>query len=156
MLAKKLQVKSGTRVAVLDPPAGVDLMWPADVVRSTRGEADVVLAFAKNSRALAGVLPKATKRVVDSGILWVAYPKAGQLETDLNRDILARALIAEGLEPVSQVAIDAVWSALRFKRDAALSAARRARGAFTTKPASKSSGVKKPAAKRAVAKGTAR
>jgi hypothetical protein len=31
-------------------------------------------------------LPKATKRVAEGGSLWVAYPKAGQLGTDLNRD----------------------------------------------------------------------
>jgi len=41
--------------------------------------------------------------------------KPGQLGTDLNRDSLA-ALLAEGsVQPVRQIAIDAVWSALRFR-----------------------------------------
>lgn len=44
-----------------------------------------------------------------------AYPKAGQLGTDLNRDILGGALAGEGVQPVRQVAIDEVWSALRFR-----------------------------------------
>ena len=40
--------------------------------------------------------------------------KAGQLGTDLNRDILAAALAGQGVQPVRQVAIDETWSALRF------------------------------------------
>lgn len=48
-------------------------------------------------------------------VAWVAYPKAGQLDTDLNRDILARRLEQEGIQAVRQVAIDTVWSALRFR-----------------------------------------
>ena len=49
------------------------------------------------------------------GVAWVAYPKAGQLDTDLNRDVLAGLLRARGVAPVRQIAIDDVWSALRFK-----------------------------------------
>jgi hypothetical protein len=48
-------------------------------------------------------------------LAWVAYPKAGQLSTDLNRDTLARLMIERGVQPVRQVAIDEVWSALRFR-----------------------------------------
>jgi hypothetical protein len=48
-------------------------------------------------------------------LTWVAYPKAGQLGTDLNRDSLAERMRAEGVRPVRQVALDAVWSALRFR-----------------------------------------
>ena len=48
-------------------------------------------------------------------LTWVAYPKSGQLGTDLNRDVLAALLTDEGVRPVRQVAIDDVWSALRFR-----------------------------------------
>jgi hypothetical protein len=34
-------------------------------------------------------------------LTWVAYPKSGQLGTDLNRDILAALLIDRGVQPVS-------------------------------------------------------
>ncbi len=83
-------------------------------------------------------------------MLWVAYPKAGQLGTDLNRDSLAQAVRAHGLEPVAQIAVDEVWSALRFKRDAALTAEREARGAFAKKPAAKKKAA--PAAKKKAAR----
>ena len=48
-------------------------------------------------------------------LAWIAYPKAGKLGTDLNRDILSAALAVEGVQPVRQIAIDEVWSALRFR-----------------------------------------
>ena len=48
-------------------------------------------------------------------LAWIAYPKAGKLGTDLNRDILAALLTERGVQPVRQVAIDETWSALRFR-----------------------------------------
>ena len=48
-------------------------------------------------------------------LTWIAYPKAGQLGTDLNRDSVAEILSAEGVRPVRQIAVDDVWSALRLR-----------------------------------------
>ena len=154
MLAKKLSLKNGTSVAVLDAPPTIDLVLPPGIRPSERGPADVVLAYVTNRAALAKSMPRATKRMTKGGTLWVAYPKAGQLGTDLNRDSLARAVRETGLEPIGQIAIDEVWSALRFRRDAALTAERKARGAFAEKPKKKTA-AKKPAAKKTAAKKTA-
>ena len=46
----------------------------------------------------------------------MSYPKTKGLQTEVNRDILREMLLPLGLEAVSIVAIDEVWSALRFKR----------------------------------------
>jgi hypothetical protein len=48
-------------------------------------------------------------------LTWVSYPKAGQLSTDINRDTLAALLAESSIQPVRQIAIDNVWSALRFR-----------------------------------------
>jgi ribosomal protein L12E/L44/L45/RPP1/RPP2 len=147
MLAKKLMVRPGSRVAVIGAPPTIDLVLANGAVPSERGPADIVLVYTRDRAALDRALPKATKRVAEGGVLWVAYPKAGQLGTDLNRDSLARVLQAAGLEPVAQIAVDEVWSALRFKRDAALSAARKVRRTFAAKaPAKKKAAPKKKAA----------
>jgi hypothetical protein len=121
-----------------------------------RGAADVLLVFVDKRAEVRSSLAKAAPRLADGGVLWLAYPKARLRGTDLNRDELARAIQAEGLEPVSQIAIDDVWSALRVKRDEALSAAREKRGAFATKKAgakktaaTKKAGAKKTGAKKA-------
>jgi hypothetical protein len=48
-------------------------------------------------------------------LTWVAYPKGGQLGTDLNSDSLAADLAESGVRPVRQISLDEVWSALRFR-----------------------------------------
>jgi hypothetical protein len=52
---------------------------------------------------------------VSDRLAWVSYPKGGHLGTGLNRDLLAAALSAHGVQPVRQVSIDGIWSALRFR-----------------------------------------
>jgi len=54
---------------------------------------------------------------MEDRLAWIAYPKAGQLGTDLNRDILWRHLLKRRIRGVRQIAIDDVWSALRFRRE---------------------------------------
>jgi len=48
-------------------------------------------------------------------LAWIAYPKARQLGTDLNRDILWQHLLKRHIRGVRQVPIDGVWSAMRFR-----------------------------------------
>jgi len=45
----------------------------------------------------------------------VAYPKAGQLDTDINRDSLAALVTEHGVRPVRHIATGEVWSALRLR-----------------------------------------
>ncbi len=111
----KLQIKPGQRVATLagagDVPAVVaDADQPVDP-----GMADVIVAFARNRAELTTVAGPAIEAARRDKLAWIAYPKAGKLGTDLNRDILAALLTAEGVQPVRQVAIDETWSALRFR-----------------------------------------
>ena len=48
--------------------------------------------------------------------MWICYPKAGQLGTELNRDLLHGLAAEQGWDAVRQIALDEVWSALAFKR----------------------------------------
>ena len=111
----KLQIKPGQRVAALaggDVPSVVtpDANPPADP-----GTADAVVAFARNQAELDSVAAPAIEAARQDRLAWIAYPKAGKLGTDLNRDVLAELLTARGVQPVRQVAIDETWSALRFR-----------------------------------------
>ncbi len=45
--------------------------------------------------------------------LWICYPKGGR--ADINRDSLWPMLTPYRLRPITQIAIDDVWSALRFR-----------------------------------------
>lgn len=120
-LAKKLQLKPGAKVALVNAPAGmakklVPLPDGAKVA-GPRAHADAVIGFAKDRAELARVAPQAIGRVGADHLVWLCYPKGGaKAKTDLNRDVLWE-LVADGhgLEGVTLVAIDETWSAMRFR-----------------------------------------
>jgi hypothetical protein len=71
--------------------------------------------FATEKRAVLAEVPKLAKALKPDGILWISCPKGKALPTDLNRDVLRLALEELELEAVAIVALDEVWSAVRFK-----------------------------------------
>jgi hypothetical protein len=115
-LAGKLQLKDGMRVAVVGLPDGVDLALPEGTpTTGESAEAEAVIAFVRTAEDLDGSAAAALDAARADRLAWLAYPKAGRLGTDLNRDRLAAAARERGAQPVRQVSIDEVWSALRFR-----------------------------------------
>jgi hypothetical protein len=111
-LSRKLQVKPGKSVAVLNAPPG--LVLPGVPAAAAAGDADVLVAFVTRRDDL----PSAEQAIAAARAdrpAWISYPKGGQLGTDLNRDRLAATLSAHGVQPVRQVSIDGTSSALRFR-----------------------------------------
>ena len=114
-MSSKLQVKAGQRVVVEGLPNGVDLQLGPAQVQEDASSADAVILFVSTAAELGRRADNVVQAAKRDALAWVAYPKAGKLGTDLNRDSLARLMIERGVQPVRQVAIDDVWSALRFR-----------------------------------------
>ena len=124
-LAKKLQIKPGHQLLLVNtPPDMAAQLAPLPdavqlLVANGTGPADVVLCFVQNSLALRQHAAMALAAVTPDGLLWFAYPKGSSgVPTDLNRDAGWAPVSGAGWEPVRQVAIDATWSAVRFRRGA--------------------------------------
>ncbi|HUJ63042.1 MAG TPA: YdeI/OmpD-associated family protein [Kofleriaceae bacterium] len=119
-LAQKLHVKPGMTMCVLDAPSGCQLelgtLAGVKQVKAPKGAIDVLLVFVTRKAPLDKRLPALRAAMDARSALWVCYPKANGLGTDLSRDTLRLALGEKGLTAVSQIAIDDVWSALRFRR----------------------------------------
>ena len=111
-LAKKLNLKPGVSVRVIGRPPEVDL---DDVAVTTSAACPNVLLFAAKAADVDRGLDRFRAAALADGIAWIAYPKGGQLGTDLSRDVLWQRLRPEGVTAVRQVSIDSVWSALRFR-----------------------------------------
>jgi hypothetical protein len=109
-LAAKLQIKEGQKVALLNPPEGFEL----DAAIGNDPE-DAVLLFVRDRTELDAFGEPLFAAARDDRLAWLAYPKAGQLGTDLNRDIVWELTKSRGVRPVRQVSLDDVWSALRFR-----------------------------------------
>lgn len=111
-LADKLQLKAGQGLRVLDAPADVALGHGV----ADAGDPVGALVFVRFAAEVSGVAAQmAVAAAKADQLAWVAYPEAGQLGTDLNRDRLAAALAAHGIRPVRQISLDDTWSALRFR-----------------------------------------
>jgi hypothetical protein len=115
-VSAKLQMKPGQRIATVAATGDVPVV-AADGMETAESPdaADVVVAFVRTLADLDTLAVPALDAARQDRLAWIAYPKAGQLGTDLNRDRLAAALAGRGVQPVRQVAIDDVWSALRFR-----------------------------------------
>jgi hypothetical protein len=100
-------------------PAGVDLEIPGDCVvlsdPSDAAAAAAVLSFVVRADDLDELAGPAIAAAREDRLAWIAYPKARQLGTDLNRDVLSRMVEARGAQPVRSVSVSGVWSALRFR-----------------------------------------
>lgn len=114
-VAQKLLLKPGTTVW-LSHPDRVNLIepLPEDVQLAPElEEASVGLVFTDDEASLRAILDAQKERLAQPNILWVAYPKANRIA--VNRDSLWPILTEYGMRPNGQVAIDDVWSALRFR-----------------------------------------
>jgi hypothetical protein len=120
-LVKKLRIQSGQRVLVLNAPPGyvaslVDLPEGVTIEESGEGPFDFVHLFVRDSAQYHDLIGQATKAVVYDGLFWISYPKrSAKVKSDLSRDVFWGLAAELGLRPVTQVSVDATWSALRFR-----------------------------------------
>ncbi len=122
-LLKKLGIKPKHRVLILNAPEGYREQFdtlPADVelitTPTSAGNFEVVHLFVRNKAEVERDVPMAIKLVKPGGLLWVSYPKqSSKVPTDLNRDVLWNVFPDKDWRPVTQISIDEVWSALRFR-----------------------------------------
>jgi hypothetical protein len=113
-LVAKLQLKPGQGIAAtLAPESVMAALGPA--LTATVDGSRALLAFVLDKATLERQRGDIVVAVNDERLTWVAYPKGGQLGTDLNRDVLVGLFDRSGIEPVRQIAIDDVWSALRLR-----------------------------------------
>lgn len=121
-LPRKLGIKPGHRVAILNAPpdfdAGfVELFDHVKIAKSLRGTAnfDVVLLFCRKMADLQRNFEKSRTRLAQTGGLWIAWPKkASGVPTDLGDAVVREFGLAAGLVDNKVCAVDETWSALRF------------------------------------------
>jgi hypothetical protein len=114
-VAKKLLIKPGSTLWLSDASRRALVEPLPEGVREVAGpgQATTALVFADDATSLRQILDTNKDQLARTAALWVAYPKANR--TDINRDTLWPILAEHGLRPITQVAIDDVWSALRFR-----------------------------------------
>jgi hypothetical protein len=126
-LFKKLNFKDQQHIVVLNAPEsfGTEMAEMAKLVNVYNTGADFseqkapfVIAFAITASQLADNARFFADQTEADAICWIAYPKgtSKKYKCEFNRDSGFEIFGPLGFEPVRMVALDADWSALRFRR----------------------------------------
>ena len=121
-LPKKLGIKPGHTLVILDAPADFDTLLtplPDDITigRNLRVKSpiDVAIAFATTSDRLAARVGALRDRIATNGAIWCAWPKrASGVPTDITEDVVRQIAFEHALVDNKVCAIDATWSGLRL------------------------------------------
>jgi hypothetical protein len=119
-LPKKLGIRVGSRVAIVDAPDGFgETLAPmpdgVEVISRVGGHLDVVIVFATRLASLKRRLGPAVRALEFDGGLWLCWPKkASKVETDLTFEVVQRLGLDAGLVDNKSAAIDEVYQAMRF------------------------------------------
>jgi len=118
----KLNLGTHSMVHVLNAPKsfGPELaaLEGVEIKRSVSGRCQFAMAFVVTHAELDAASTKLAKACEGDAVLWMGYPKgtSKKYKCEFNRDSGSPILGAAGFEPVRMVAVDADWSALRFRR----------------------------------------
>jgi len=119
-LAQKLGIKPAMSVVVINEPANYRKLLgrSADGLEfSDRIEtgSSFVHFFTPRRSELKRKLPILREKVVDSGTVWVSWPKkSAGVPTDVTEDVIRAVALPLGFVDVKVCAIDDTWSGLRL------------------------------------------
>ena len=119
-LVKKLGIKEGSRVALVNAPGDFqteldELPDNVKFMKSTTKSLDLILFFVLSERVLARDFAKLAARLTSNGMIWIVWPKKSSgVTTDLTFERVQRIGLDSGLVDVKICAIDDTWSGLKF------------------------------------------
>lgn len=120
---EKLQLKDEKNILIQGLPSSIEkqfvkLSYAKNITPLLKTKkVDFALVFAINQNQLNSILKEVMPALHLESKFWVAYPKTtSKIVSDLNRDCSWDILCDNGYEAVSQIALDHVWTAMRFKK----------------------------------------
>jgi Bacteriocin-protection, YdeI or OmpD-Associated len=138
-LLEKLQLKDERNLLIQGLPSSIEkqfikLSFAKNVTPLLKiRKIDFALVFAVSQKQLLSILNDVVPLLQADAKLWIAYPKlTSKIASDLCRDESWGFINCYGYETVRAIALDNVWTALRFKKPEAAS---KAPGFCSTNPA---------------------
>ncbi len=118
-LPKKLGIKPGMTLGVIDPPDGFEETLgalPEQVeLHYSMNRSDIFIVFGQWADELDNSFNRAATRLPADGAIWVAWPKRSSgVESDITEDTLRDLFLPTGMVDNKVCAIDEIWSGLRF------------------------------------------
>lgn len=120
----KLNMKGRKAILVINSPHSFEdelrQLKGVEIVRDLNALASIefAIAFVTQRKEVDRTAHRLIKKSAANVTLWFAYPKGASktIKSEVNRDTGWEVLRSAGFDSVRLVAIDADWSALRFRR----------------------------------------
>ncbi len=119
-LPKKLGLKEGETLVLVNPPEGIEaILGPlpaaSTLSRKLATSNKLVLLFCKDTATLKKALPTVSKVLHADGSLWISWSKkSSPLFVDLTEDGIRAIALPTGLVDVKVCAVNADWSGLKL------------------------------------------
>jgi hypothetical protein len=125
-LAKKLGIKKGISLAIMNPPYGFvqSLMeireslraMNTDVKNNEAADVDVLIYFSRGRKGLEENFPRLIESLSPDGVLWVGYLKPKVLKADLNEKIVREIGQKYGMTAAGSMNLGDEWPMLKLTK----------------------------------------
>jgi hypothetical protein len=119
-LAKKLGIKGGSRIFLLNAPGNyLQLVSPlpegVQVAPQITSHTDVIHIFSTKKEELSQALHTCLEKMRSNGVIWASWPKkSSKVPTDITEDTIREVALPLGLVDIKVCAVDDVWSGLKL------------------------------------------
>ncbi|MDR0232277.1 MAG: hypothetical protein LBI82_09190 [Dysgonamonadaceae bacterium] len=116
---KKLKIDDTKKSLIVNAPSEYEILltgikYDKEYYPTNTKTYDFIQVFATSQSELEKLVTQIFSAGKYDCLFWICYPKGGgKIKSDIKRDTVWKAFEIADLRPVSQIAIDETWSALR-------------------------------------------
>lgn len=118
-ISKKLLLAKSTKRLIINAPEQFKQAFKDEVItwdKGTEKEYDFMMLFSTEAAQMKAELEKIVALGQHDGLFWVCYPKGtGDIKSDIKRETVGKTAALFGLKPVTQIALNTTWSAMRVR-----------------------------------------
>jgi len=119
-LAKKLGIKEGFKIRLVNPPAYyfdlfTDMPECISIVTDIETKKNFIHYFATMAKNLENDITLLKDEIEKDGIIWVSwYKKSSKIPSDITENFIRNLALSNGLVDIKVCAVDEVWSGLKL------------------------------------------
>jgi hypothetical protein len=116
-VAEKMGIKEHSRSILIKANRNVVkamLLPKIKTAARLSGKFDYIHVFAKTQDELSHQFTRVKKYLATRGMLWISWPKAGRLKSDLSMRSVIKIGYDHGLVESKGIRVDETWAALKF------------------------------------------
>ena len=119
-LAKKLGIKDGFVLRLVDPPAYYfdlfeDMPLNIRILDDRETAKNLIHYFTRKADDLRRDIPLLKEEIETNGMIWISWPKkSSRVMTDITEDVIRDLALSNGLVDIKVCAIDQIWSGLKL------------------------------------------